>query len=233
MGLLYLLRQIKYNRHRGARWSDVRYYLRWSKALRPGRDTLSERTAWLTFPAVDRLHQLVKPDYRVFEYGGGGSTLFWLDRVAEVVTVEHDPQWYAVLQERMQQEGGTRWTGIHEPARPGNLVPVPDPAVPEHHASADPASQGMNYRDYVHSVDRYPDGYFDVLLIDGRARTSCLAYATSKLKQGGILVLDNAERTYYTERNGHVLAGFDTLLAGMAPVIFNRDLSETRIFRKR
>jgi hypothetical protein len=47
-----------------------------------------------------------------------------------------------------------------------------------------------------------------------------------------LLVLDNAERARYTERNAEVLRGFTVLLSGMAPVIFNRDLSETRILRK-
>ncbi|TXI79590.1 MAG: hypothetical protein E6Q44_09055 [Flavobacteriales bacterium] len=230
--MLHLLRQIKWNRAHGARWSDLRYYRRWARALRDGANSMDERTAWITFPAIDRLDRILKRTDRVFEYGGGGSTLFWLDRVAQVVTVEHDPQWYAILEQRLRKEGADRWTGIHVPATPGTLVPVPDPAEPAHYASADAASQGCNYQAYVHAIDRYPDGHFDVLMIDGRARTSCLAHATAKLKRGGLLVLDNAERARYTERNAEVLRGFTVLLSGMAPVIFNRDLSETRILRK-
>ena len=233
MNALHLLRQIKWNRSRGSRWSDVRYYAQWKRSLRPGASSLDERTAWITFPAIDILKKLLKPTDRVFEYGGGGSTLFWLDRVAEVVTVEHDAQWFAALEKRMQQEGGGRWTGIHVPATSGTLVPNPDPAEPAHYASADAASQGFHFKDYVHAIDRFPDAHFDVLMIDGRARTSCLAPATPKLKRGGLLVLDNAERAYYTDRNAAVLQGFDVVLAGMAPVIFNRDLSETRILRRK
>lgn len=233
MNALYLLRQIKWHRAQGTRWSDMRYYGRWKRSLRPGANSMDGRTAWITFPAIDRLKKLLKPTDRVFEYGGGGSTLFWLDRVAEVVTVEHDPQWFVALEQRMGQEGDGRWTGIHLPATPGTLVPAPDPGEPAHYASADAALRGFHFRDYVHAIDRFPDGHFDVLMIDGRARTSCLAYATPKIKRGGLLLLDNAERTYYTGRNGGVLQGFDVVLAGMAPVIFNRDLSETRILRKK
>lgn len=232
MDLLPFLRQIKWNRARGSRWSNLRYLARWKRALRPGANSLDGRTAWISFPAIDALNRLLKPTDRVFEYGGGGSTLFWLDRVAEVVTVEHDAQWYAALEKRMQQEGGARWTGLLVPPTPGTLVPGPDPAEPAHFASTDEASQGFHYRDYVQAIDRFPDGHFDVLMIDGRARTSCLARATPKLKRGGLLVLDNAERTHYTERNAAVLQGFEVVLAGMAPVIFNRDFSETRILRK-
>lgn len=232
MALVPFLRQIKWNRSRGSRWSDVRYYVRWARALRSGANSMDARAAWISFPATEALSRLLKPTDRVFEYGGGGSTLFWLDRVAEVVTVEHDAQWYAALEKRMQQEGGARWTGLLVPANPGTLVPNPDPADPAHFASADEASQGFNFRDYVQAIDRFPDGHFDVLMIDGRARTSCLAQATPKLKHGGLLVLDNAERTHYTERNAVVLQGFEVVLEGMAPGIFNRDFSETRILRK-
>ncbi|MBS1937778.1 MAG: hypothetical protein JSS84_08230 [Bacteroidetes bacterium] len=231
MALVPFLRQIKWNRSRGSRWSDIRYYVRWARALRPGANSMDARTAWISFPAMEALDRLLNRTDRVFEYGGGGSTLFWLDRVAEVVTVEHDALWYAALENRLQQEGG-RWTGFLVPATPGTLVPDPDPADPAHFASADEASQGSNYRDYVQTIDRFPDGHFDVLMIDGRARTSCLAHATPKLKHGGLLVLDNAERVHYTHRNADVLQGFEVVLEGMAPVIFNRDFSETRILRK-
>jgi hypothetical protein len=33
----------------------------------------------------------------VFEYGAGNSTLWWAARVAEVTSVEHDPEWVASL----------------------------------------------------------------------------------------------------------------------------------------
>lgn len=233
MDIIHFLRLIKYARDRGSRWSDVRYYRRWERSMAPGANSMDQRLAWVSFPALDRLQGLLKPTDRVFEYGAGGSTLFWLDRVAEVVSVEHDRLWFADLEQRIKKESGSRWTGILVPPTPGDLVAEPDPAEPTHYASADVPSKHFNYKAYVHAIDRFPDAYFDVLMIDGRARTSCLAYATAKLKPGGLLVLDNAERTYYTERNGAVLRGFTVLLSGMAPVIFSQDLSETRILRKK
>jgi hypothetical protein len=230
--LIYLLRQIKYNRTRGAKWSHVRYYFRWRRSMRAGASSLKDRSAWLTFPALDHLGRWARPEHRVFEYGGGGSTLFWCDRVGEVITVEHDPEWFKALEERMALEHRARWTGHAIPADPGTLVAAPDPAEPEHFASADPASIGRNYRSYVTCIDRYPNGYFDAILIDGRGRTSCIRHSIPKLKRGGLLILDNAERSYYTEKNASALADFTVELGGMAPVIYNRDPSETRIYRK-
>jgi predicted O-methyltransferase YrrM len=31
---------------------------------------------------------------KVFEYGAGASTLWWAQRVSEVLSCEHDPQWF-------------------------------------------------------------------------------------------------------------------------------------------
>src|SRR5712692_963092 len=48
---------------------------------------------WFTFGAIDFLQSWVKPHHRVFEYGCGGSTLFFAARAARVVCVEHNKSW--------------------------------------------------------------------------------------------------------------------------------------------
>lgn len=231
--LRQFIQQIAAERHRGARWSHLRYFMRRQRSLHEGRSSVSERLPWISFPAIDRLEREVKPTDRVFEFGGGGSTLFWSDRVAEVVTVEHDAAWFERLQALMTGNGRAKWTGRFVPATPGDLVPIPDPADPTHYASGDEASKGHHYKAYVEVIDEYPDGHFDIVLIDGRGRTSCIAHSIPKLKRGGLLVLDNAERSYYTERNAVELARMQPVLTGMAPVAFSPDLSETRIYRKK
>jgi hypothetical protein len=51
--------------------------------------------------------------------------------------------------------------------------------------------------DYVKSIEDYPDGYFDLVVVDGRARPSCILHSMQKVKVNGILLLDNADRSYY------------------------------------
>ena len=46
-------------------------------------------------------------------------------------------------------------------------------------------------------IDRYDDNVFDLVMVDGRARNSCIWHARRKVKPGGYLVLDNAEREKY------------------------------------
>ena len=49
----------------------------------------------------------------------------------------------------------------------------------------------------MRTIDQYPDEYFDIILIDGRARPSCFQYSFQKLKIGGLIILDNADIDYY------------------------------------
>ena len=230
--LILLLRRIRHGRSKGAAWWQMRYYPRWKRSLEPGASSMRDRQPWLTFPAIDLLHRHARPAHRVFEYGGGGSTLFWCDRVAEVITVEHDAAWFKALEQAVHGVKA-QWRGLSIPSDAGDLVPEPDAAEPTHYSSADEASKGRNYKAYAQAISAHPDASFDIILIDGRARASCLALSVPKLKPGGLLVLDNAERAYYTERNSEALRALEPILSGMAPLPYDRDLSETRIYRKR
>lgn len=55
---------------------------------------------WLSDDAISYFQELLKPDMKVIEFGGGGSTLWLAPQVAEVVTVEHDEEWYDVIQKK-------------------------------------------------------------------------------------------------------------------------------------
>lgn len=209
------------------------YYPRWKKALESNSTTMQDRLPWLSFPAIELLQRSLKNTDKVFEYGGGGSTLFFVDRVAEVVTVEHDEAWFLSLEEHMKGEKGAKWEGHHIPPGDGDLVRSPDASEPLHYSSTDDVSKGKNFKQYVSQIESFPDLYFDVILVDGRARTSCLYHAVPKLRKGGLLVLDNAERAHYTLKNEKAIAQLDMILQGMAPCLHNRDFSETRIYRKR
>src|SRR5262249_39630854 len=59
-----------------------------------------EPQPWYTYPAVEYLKQLDLRDKQVFEYGCGQSTLFFAQRAARVVSVEHDPEWFQTVGQR-------------------------------------------------------------------------------------------------------------------------------------
>jgi hypothetical protein len=55
---------------------------------------------WITYPAMRFLAERIEPRFKVFEFGAGLSTLWWGERVAEVVSVEHDTGWYQAMGKR-------------------------------------------------------------------------------------------------------------------------------------
>jgi len=55
---------------------------------------------WLVYPVLDFLAPRLRADMSVFEYGSGNSTLWWAARVREVVSCEHDREWYERIRAR-------------------------------------------------------------------------------------------------------------------------------------
>lgn len=231
--LIDFLKQIRANRRHGARWADIRFYFSYRKYNQKGISSIKEELPWLSFRAVEFLKKNIHPDMIAFEYGGGGSTAFFNGRVKKLVTVEHDEKWFAWLQDYLKDKLRSEWTPRFIAAAPGDLFVPADASEPLHFASNDEPSKGKNYRDYVNAILDYPENYFDVILIDGRARTSCVAVSFSRLKPGGILVLDNAEREYYLEKNTEIIRQLDVLVSGKGPVLYSPNFSETRIYRKK
>lgn len=136
-----------------------------------GRGNLHLRLPWLPFRLIDELQAVVGPGTRVFEFGGGGSTLWLLDRGADVVTVEHDQRWAEHLS---LATGGERFTLLQR-------------------------SAADDFTAYVSAMDAYPDDWFDIIVVDGRERARCIAAATAKLRRGGLLIVDDADRVEYAE----------------------------------
>jgi hypothetical protein len=65
-----------------------------STALMRSVDAAGQPLPWITYPAIEFLRQLDFSTKRVFEYGCGGSTLFWSSAAAHVDSVEHVPEFH-------------------------------------------------------------------------------------------------------------------------------------------
>jgi hypothetical protein len=205
-----------------------RYVGPWLASLAPGY-LLRRGLPWVTFDAIAHLDGLDLRGRRVFEYGSGGSTLYWLRRGASLVSVEHDPRWHARVAALLPAGAPVDYRLVEpEPAPPGPL----DPADPGACRSAAAGYAGLAFRRYAEQIAAFPDGHFDLVLVDGRARPACLARAAPKVRPGGALVLDNAERAYYTARLGAVLQEFDAL-AFPGPVPRVPVVSRTTFYTRR
>jgi predicted O-methyltransferase YrrM len=57
--------------------------------------------------------------------------------------------------------------------------------------------KGYSFKNYVKLINKYPDYHFDIVFVDGRSRVACIKHALKKIKNGGVLILDNSERDEY------------------------------------
>lgn len=228
------LKQIYLHLRVGASPSQIKYYSLWKNALKPGASSVKDQQPWITFQAIDFLKKILKKNSKVFEFGGGGSTLFFTSRAGEVVTTEHNKEWFAVLTDVVKKKSISNWKGSLIEAAKGDLLAAPEKANPDHYSSGDKESKGYNYKAYASSIDKFEDSYFDFILVDGRSRPSCIKHSLSKLKKHGYLIVDNSDREYYLEYFKEILAkDFIRELDGFGPTPYLKHFTKTTIWRKK
>ena len=74
-----------------------------------GKSTLLKILSRITEPTNQFLKKTLKENMRVYEYGVGGSTLFFAKRVKEVISVKHDPIWMHQFSEIVNRYGHKNW----------------------------------------------------------------------------------------------------------------------------
>ena len=55
----------------------------------------------------------------------------------------------------------------------------------------------LNFQEYASQINNFPDKFFDVVIIDGKARKFSTFSSISKVKEDGIIILDNSDRAQY------------------------------------
>lgn len=172
-----------------------------------------------TTPAIEFLETIIRPEWKVFEYGGGGSTGYYGLRCNESHVVEHNGGWVEnirgmspssvihhveenqpVLEEATDMDSAFYAQGFALPIR-------------ETHPHSYNQYHGITndeFRGYASYLAKYPKGYFDLIAVDGMARSLCLWYAHKMIKDGGIIVLDNSDRWLFNTMHCYLIAhGFN------------------------
>lgn len=204
-------------------WRD---FLSWVKSLESDRSPVDDRIPWVVYSAHRYLADAVKSGSRVFEYGMGGSTLFFLDKGCDVVSVDHDSSWEETV--RRQIPDGAKWQGYV--VAPQAIQEKSDQDESRCRSSF-PGYEGLSFDDYIQVINSYPDKYFDVILVDGRSRCAAMRLAKSKLSSSGLLILDNAERPRYFEVIKELISDgwCEKIFSGPGPYV-KYEFWETRVF---
>lgn len=145
-----------------------------------GTSPLDRREPWWPFTAIDGVRSALPERPEVFEFGGGGSTLWLTDLGASVTVAEHEPEWVAVLEKALP---------------PSAVVMTAAPTTTGAIRSVD--HDDLFFDEYVALIDPVPEGTLDLVIVDGRARIDCGLRAMPKVKPGGLLLLDDSQRDRY------------------------------------
>jgi hypothetical protein len=176
---------------------DLSYFKQWRKYRLSEKGTIDYRIPWLVFSCISFLDKWLRKDMNIFEYGSGGSTLYFAEKALSIVSVEHDAAWYAYAQKEIERSGylNIKYKLVEPKAAPDAISK--DCSMPFNYVSCFSEYKGYEFTDYATTIDNYEDGAFDLVIVDGRVRHSCIAHAMQKVKLNGALLLDNADRTYY------------------------------------
>jgi len=142
-----------------------------------GRTPLDLEIPWFSYSAIDFLDGFLKPEMKVCEYGSGGSTLFFARRVKSVVSIEDNEKWYELVTQRVKEKNVPN---VEIKLKPFDFK---NPA-------------GFEASDYLHAM---PEEKFDVIVVDGseewqQVRQICFRKAEERVKEGGIVVVDDSWR---------------------------------------
>ncbi|WP_162417430.1 class I SAM-dependent methyltransferase [Cyclobacterium roseum] len=175
---------------------------------------------WITFEAIDYLKELIKPEMKVFEFGSGGSTKFFVTRVKEIHSVEHDELWYNLVEKEI---GGFQNLNL-------SLIKGEDKPITTAGIISDEDNDLLDYWKYSNSISDFEDQYFDLILIDGKARNACIKNSIPKLKNGGYLVVDNSHRKSYS----YTISSISNwqLFRSFGPSVNSKRFTQTSFFQK-
>ncbi len=211
-----------------------KFFWSWLKTLDDTKTSLDYGFPWFTFQAIEYLEKTLLPKSKVFEYGGGGSTIFFMRKNCEVYTVEHDTEWFKNIEIYFQKNNSSHWKGFLIQAEAGLTSTHPKISNPLHYYSDEARYKEMNFKKYASKIDDFTDDFFDLVLVDGRARPSCVYHSINKIKKGGLLVLDNTERAYYLENFKNILSEkFTKEIDIFGPVPYTMWFHKTTIWRKK
>ena len=128
---------------------------------------------WLTAEAVAVLARWLEPDRVGFEWGSGRSTVWFAQRVRQLISIEHDLHWYAEITQRLERKGLA-------------------PKVSYRRVAVDDFVDSD--QPYVAAISERQDGELDFCLVDGvtELRAYCALACLAKLRRGGLVIIDNA-----------------------------------------
>lgn len=144
---------------------------------------------WFSFQSIDYLEKHLSSDMHVLEFGCGYSTIWWAKRVSQVCSVERSTHWIAQVRCALEKHAMANVELVYFSGFTGMTEE-------EIKAGVNPAQLEPNIQRYALTGQENRESY-DVIVVDDVFRNEVAASAISRLKPGGLLVLDDSERERY------------------------------------
>lgn len=159
---------------------------------------------WISYSAINVLERFLTKSSRVLEFGSGMSTIWYARRAGEVCSVEDYKPWFDKVSDLLNRE---------------HIDNV------KYHLAATPSA-------YSEFMADDPSG-FDLIMIDGSIRSSCISHAAKMLRPGGIIYLDNSDKDS-TSRGGDMRLAEKLVMqlasSRKATVTYFTDFAPTQFF---
>lgn len=117
---------------------------------------------WLVREAVLYLDNLLTKESVGLEFGSGRSTIWFAKRIKKLISIEHDKNWFDKIESEIKKQ---------------NI-------------------NNIDYRlktekKYTDIFNEIKDNSLDFVLVDGLLRDVCVKKSIPKIKNGGLLIIDN------------------------------------------
>lgn len=122
---------------------------------------------WFTYPAIEFLKERLTKEMTVFEYGSGSSTLFFAERVKEIISVETNKEWFNKIVNKL----------------PSNARLI----------FYDQNNFNCSYPEVIKTTN----SKFDIIIIDAIEREEVIYWAEKSINDRGVIILDNSDRLEY------------------------------------
>lgn len=134
-----------------------------------GRQALTAGEPWIVPDALTYLEGIVEPTWEVFEWGAGGSTVWFAKHCSVVTTIEQSQKWTADIKGKLKRRSLDNVALQYIPIR-----------------STDD--------DYADAILSCPDRTFNLISVDGEVakRDRSLSHSWARVVPGGWVMLDNS-----------------------------------------
>lgn len=137
---------------------------------------------WMTDQEKDFFLSKLNKEDKYWEWGSGGSTLAVLPLVDQLISIEHDKDWFYKIQPELGKVNNYSLYDYYlvEPDKPRSF----------------PHVKREEFETYINKIHEI-GGTYDKVLIDGRARVWCAEEVREHLNPNAIVFIHDWDRPFY------------------------------------